>query len=932
MGTIIEPMADAGAAPPPISKAAPALLRTLFLHHDGIVVGATVAALGEAGVLAALWRERQLTLSDLVQAFPCKEGYLRVALRCLALQGWIDCSGPPRGAGLRLQVTALGLDTAEAFPLYREIARYAYSGASMESRLWGPIEAAEREEFARLTARCIQGFGLPRNGRSLAAPFEIVAKHLEGMLIGPLMIAAKMRGLLAGDRFAHGDVADRGSNLPAALELLRYLGWVVAGGDRYTATGRAACEYALHYGLTLSYLPLFCKLPELIFHPGHNITHVQPGREETHVDRTLNVLASGVAHRPYFEDSDRLILELFDREPLSEQPHFVADMGCGDGAWLERIYKTVAAHSLRGRNLRTHPLLMIGADYNQRALEVTRRRLEAAAVPHLLLFGDVTDPAGFAAALRERGIEIAEGLHIRAFIDHNRRYNAPENGAAAERRAARSSGAYADPNGRAIPNAALEQDLVEHLRRWVPYVERHGLVIIEAHNVHPAIASRYNGMTHATAFDTYHGYSNQYPVDFEAFMSLAGEAGLRPLMHRQRVYPSRLPFVAISINHFKALNAGLPCVPHHRRAAPLSRGPASWRPDGTEDLEDGEALHRFLYEGGDLRCPAHWCFHSTSLLIRELLAAIDERLNASGRVLTVVDYGAGTGLASLELLKAMGEGGWWRRIEQAGKDLKLVLVDFPSGWFAKAHELLRDHPFIEFLPIPDPHSGRPRSLADLLPAASVDIIYASMVLHLVPPKAIPEVLAGFARVLKPGGRLFWNAPDTAPAPSDATLIHAPNRALRIAILQLLEHPEGLTELLSRLPAEERNRYLDLRERLDAARRRLTAERRAEAQRRADKQILPVPNDARAIHALLQERFAGELSTSVSLLTEEDSLALALLPANQRYFGEIEDPDCRHALITLLLKHEVLPRLRSMPAGNPRGLNLHWSMGSYVKLR
>ncbi|MGH8607042.1 MAG: hypothetical protein ACREX9_06375, partial [Gammaproteobacteria bacterium] len=71
------------------------------------------------------------------------------------------------------------------------------------------------------------------------------------------------------------------------------------------------------------------------------------------------------------------------------------------------------------------------------------------------------------------------------------------------------------------------------------------------------------------------------------------------------------------------------------------------------------------------------------------------------------------------------------------------------------------------------------------------------------------------------------------------------------------------------------------------------------------------------------------STSMSILSEEDAIALALLPANQRYFAEMPDRGCREALIRLLLR-AVLPGLQAGPAGHPTGLNLHWTSGRYTK--
>jgi hypothetical protein len=94
-------------------------------------------------------------------------------------------------------------------------------------------------------------------------------------------------------------------------------------------------------------------------------------------------------------------------------------------------------------------------------------------------------------------------------------------------------------------------------------------------------------------------------------------------------------------------------------------------------------------------------------------------------------------------------------------------------------------------------------------------------------------------------------------------------------------------------------------------------------------MLPEPTDASEIHAQLCRRFLGTTSTSMSVLSEEDAIALALLPANQRYFAEVPERDCRIALITLLLRAEVLPRLGNGAAGHPTGLNLHWTFGRYA---
>ena len=66
------------------------------------------------------------------------------------------------------------------------------------------LDSSSAEHYARLTQRCIQNWDLavgdPADQESRVN--EIIRKHLDGVLVGPFMIAAKLRGLLEGDYFA----------------------------------------------------------------------------------------------------------------------------------------------------------------------------------------------------------------------------------------------------------------------------------------------------------------------------------------------------------------------------------------------------------------------------------------------------------------------------------------------------------------------------------------------------------------------------------------------------------------------------------------------------------------------------------------------------------------------------------------------------------
>ena len=491
--------------------------------------------------------------------------------------------------------------------------------------------------------------------------------------------------------------------LPTVIRLLTHEGWIEEGTDRWTERGRDACRYALHYGLMGSYLPMMSNLEALLFEDARQRTH-GGGDEESHVDRRLNVLASGAAHESYFSDSDAILRDVFNSEPLADQPRFVADMGCGDGSWLIHIHDVVKG-TLRGQHLEEHPLLMVGADYNEAALDVTRERLAEAGIEALVLRGDIGDPESFTEALAEHDVDARDGLHIRSFIDHNRHYVPPP-----RRRSRRPSPPRAPTWTRTAHRSRprISSRTWSSTSRWRPLAEKHGLVIFESHTVEPRIAARHVAQLHSIAFDTYHGYSNQYCVEFEVFMRAAAKAA-RASSHHQLRYPSRLPFVAISLNRFMVKTDEDPIATTAQSVAPAREG--EWSPTGLEDMADGEALHRFLYIGGDLNEPRRWASGSTGVLVRLVLDALFERIEAVRRgehepSIRLVDYGTGTGFATIELIKAGRERGLFAALDSAGIDFQVHLMDLPSGWFAKGYELLRSQPFTHFHSLRDAASGR----------------------------------------------------------------------------------------------------------------------------------------------------------------------------------------------------------------------------------
>jgi SAM-dependent methyltransferase len=898
----------------------------VFVHQDGIILSATLWALAELGILeASLTRER--TVADLYPAItPAGFAYLRVGLRCLASQGWLEA--PPTGepGTTTVRWSAAGRAAAGYFDRYVAAGRFLAGFHRRDDEAWtGAWDSEQVASLIELIELRGDRWGL---GPELAPDLRaLVTTHLDATLVVPAMLWLRETGGIGeeGPTLADDELGEAIGRVLASVGWIdddaAAGGWTAAGrasaGGAWTPAGHQAATLAVHFGMAASYLPMLARLPELF--SGEATVTPAPGAGEWHVNRRLNVVASATAHKRYFTDADELFVELFNREPVSEQPRFVADMGCGDGSWLVHLYELIMRRTLRGQLAEEWPLLMVGIDYNLPALAQARLLLAASNIPALLIQGDVGDPDEVARSLAGHGLAMTDGLHIRAFIDHNRGYRGADTDTVVS---AVSSGAYVGPRGTALEASAVEGDLVGHLRRWAPHVAKHGLVLLEAHCVDPVVARRHLGATHSVAFDGYHGYSHQYPVEHAGFVNCCRLAGLRLVSEWERRYPASRPFVAVTLSRLVAAEAetSLPAP-----SAGLDRTDG-WVPPADTELGDGMALHELLYVDGDLNHPRSWCSAATGYVVAGALAVVEARLADArrGEVIRVLDYGAGTGLASIEFLKACRERGIDQRLERLGASLEMHLVDLPSSWFAFGFELLRDCQWARFHSL----SGggrRFRPMLEVTGGTKMDVVMSNMVFHLVPPRALESMAAGLASVTVPGGCLVWSAPDIGPAGPFAVLFHDSNRALRRRWLQFLDGEDD-DDLFA---AAASPHLRALRDGTRGIRDSLNDADKRDARARANRRVLPEPNVAQRLVDALAGHFRGqaELRFETHELLVKDVIDTLLVPANQtEYLPEIADRAIREGVIREVMANDVLPVLRTQGAGTAGGLNVQWTLG------
>lgn len=517
----------------------------IFRHLDGVVMTPIVHSLHKKGVLQTVADKKTVLLSALTQQFSANEGYLNVALHCLCAQGWLQQEIIDNGADVIFSITPYGASALPLLHLYEPAAQWLLQAPPENKEIFNirtfPFWKKAVDHFKRISASSDD----PVN-------FQI-QKHIEGMLIAPMIVHLGMGGMFhkyfMEASFSPEEFHKDAPSFKELLDFMVHLGWFSPGKGTYSFTekGLFFARRASAYGVTVSYLPTFRELDELLFGNATILKTLSERAQELHIDREMNVWGSGGAHATYFKKVDEIIINLFN-QPIEEQPKGILDMGCGNGAFLKHIYEVIEQRTLRGTLLEDYPLFLVGADFNDTALRVTRANLIQADIWAKVIWGDIGRPDVLADDLRENyAIELSQLLNVRTFLDHNRIWEHPKT--IHKDRISESTGAFAF-KGQRILNNIVEDSLLEHLQKWAPYVGRFGLLLIELHTFDPGIAAQHIGQTPVTAYDATHGFSDQFIVELKVFQSIAAEAGL----YLDKDYFSKFPdtdWATVSINLLK---------------------------------------------------------------------------------------------------------------------------------------------------------------------------------------------------------------------------------------------------------------------------------------------------------------------------------------------------------------------------------------------
>src|SRR5437763_10459692 len=260
---------------------------------------------------------------------------------------------------------------------------------------------------------------------------------------------------------------------PAIIELFSRQQWLT--GDQLTASGKALL-HSTAFDIAASYRPLLHSMDDLLF---GDSARVFRKKELSGVSHTL--APQKLSQQIFFHDLQQEIVEIFNHEPLQEQPQSVIQMNCGDGALLSWVFQIICRETARGRDLARMPVRFVAVDSSRRALQQAATTLED--LQHHTLTGDINKLDKLSLELEQIGITSEqELLHLHILVDHLVTVDVKQavNRALAVL-AAGQPPYYLDQKGRLIDAVTVLSCRQQHLRALAKHIENSPLVILESH-------------------------------------------------------------------------------------------------------------------------------------------------------------------------------------------------------------------------------------------------------------------------------------------------------------------------------------------------------------------------------------------------------------------------------------------------------------------
>ena len=458
----------------PRIEAKTALIRSMgFQWGNGMVIMPTLFSMVSKGIFGE--RVEDVVAGDRREVMQVARTYcvnheknlgvLLGALRLLGLNGWIELYGLDEKTSFAL--TPMGAEAVKALVKNRSRLEPVFHRLNEAVNYYSQVRAddscthADTHFLKSMAEQSKTGWDL-MNG--LATPeMRRANKHLnefmDGVVLGPVLVALGMPQytrkndvlaetaksvftiLMESQRLDFRDHPELNVEFVAAcVDLLVNRGlaiWDSNNRHAFTLTEDGSLHASFtppFLALTCSYYPSYQLIDSCLFANPDPLDIASDG----HVDRVMNLYgSSGAGSGPASKViCEKILMRLFDELELNEQPAGLADMGCGDAIALKHLAQWVIDNTKRGQNLGSHPLYVIGADYNESSRSRARDTLavlnQQPGVHAIVVYGDVTNPEEYNRTVCEldlqthtskggqKRLELGDLVHTLMFLVHNR--------------------------------------------------------------------------------------------------------------------------------------------------------------------------------------------------------------------------------------------------------------------------------------------------------------------------------------------------------------------------------------------------------------------------------------------------------------------------------------------------------------------------------
>ena len=165
----------------------------LFRHLDGIAIIPTVHALNEIGIINFIKEHHVFRFTDLQSNFKTNGGYLNVALRLLASQGWLNRKILLDGEEIDFTLTKKGMTMLEFAAKYSSCANHLHDLMIIEKHLFKSDKTLNSENLLNAFDHFTMSIKDEKEENSMEWEFQ---KHLEGLIMGPILVSIGMSGIM----------------------------------------------------------------------------------------------------------------------------------------------------------------------------------------------------------------------------------------------------------------------------------------------------------------------------------------------------------------------------------------------------------------------------------------------------------------------------------------------------------------------------------------------------------------------------------------------------------------------------------------------------------------------------------------------------------------------------------------------------------------